>query len=334
MLWLGVDFPWLALEVVSAADRGREAAPTEATPTATQTEAIPTAATPSAATPSAATASVGAASRPRSDPPRAVIENGRVVLRNEAAVRAGIALGSTLATAHSIMPGLAHYPRDRQAERQRLVLLAEVLYGFSPRVCMAPETAGIALEIGGSLRLFGDRQTLEQRIEALCGELGHRVRIRCATTALAAMILARSDAPSLGEVALRHAAVEPQRLSAERIERLANMGIHTLQQLTNLPAKGLARRFGPDLVDYLERISGKRPDPRRTIRPAEHFCMFLQEIEKGADRNAVIVKHFGHTLGLFSGIPRLIKERKGDGFWFESVFYQIFGRCFQCHCSQ
>lgn len=218
--------------------------------------------------------------------PTVVIDDrGRILLRNTAAVAAGIAAGSTLATAHSILPGVAHHRRSPERERQRQALLAEALYGFSARVSLAPPaadgdpTAGVMLEIGGSLKLFGDAALLARQAAELCRGMGHEVRVRWAATPLAALVLARSDAASLKLVPLRHAAVEPQRLTAERVERFANMGIHTLGQLLALPSRGLAQRFGEDLVDYLARLTGERPDPRPCIQPAEHFRADLHLLE-------------------------------------------------------
>ena len=236
MLWLGVFFPLLPLEIFTAGRHGGgEAA-------------------------------------------EVVIDQGRVMLRNSAAMTAGIAWGSTLATAHSIVPGLVHHRRDAERERGRLRLLAEALYRFSARVSLAPP-AGVALEIGASLRLFGNADELAAQAAGLCRELGHKVRVRQAPTPLGALLLARSDVASLGQVPLTQADVEPGRLSGERIERLANMGVRTLEQLLALPRRALASRFGDDLTDYLARITGARPDPRDSIRPADRFRTDLHLLE-------------------------------------------------------
>lgn len=250
MLWLGVHFPELPLEVF---DTG-VAAPA----------AVPT----------------------------VILEQGRVMLRDSAAIEAGIAPGTTLATAHGIAPGLAHHRRSPEREQRRLALLGEALYGFSARVCLREPlpgsvSAGVMLEIGASLKLFGDAERLARRVTALCRDMGHRVGVRCAVTPLAALILARADVSRFDRVPLQLAAVEPERLAEERIERLANMGIHTLQQLLALPAGGLARRFGEDLVDYLARITGDRPDPRPGIVPSEHFRATLHLLEPLGDKQSL-----------------------------------------------
>ncbi len=256
MLWLGVHFPLLPLEVFT---RSSPSASGEARP-----EVVVNAA-------------------------------GRVILRNAAAALAGIVSGSTLATAHSIAAGLKHYRRDPERERERLALLAEALYGFSARVSLIPPaaestaaagvpagddpSAGVVLEIGGSLKLFGDAVELARRARTLCRDMGHEARVRWASTPLAALVLARADTHRLDRVPLRQADVEPERLTAQRIERLANMGILTLGQLLALPRQGLARRFGNDLVDYLARLTGDRPDPRRCIQPPERFQTTLHLLE-------------------------------------------------------
>jgi protein ImuB len=243
MLWLGVHFPLLPLEVFTA---GRTCAE-----------------------------------------PEVVIQDSRVVLRNTAAVEAGIAMGSTLATAHSIAAGVRHHRRNPERELERLTLLGEVLYGFSARVSLMPAAAGVVLEIGGSLKLFGDVDQLAQRAHTLCRDLGHEVRIRWAATPLACLTLASADVAGLGQVPLARAALEPEQLTPERIERFANMGIRTLGQLLALPSRGLAARFGEDLVDYLARLTGERPDPRPAISPPERFRATLHLLEPLRSKEAL-----------------------------------------------
>src|SRR5690606_36953526 len=83
--------------------------------------------------------------RDRSDQPTVVIdEQSRVLLRNDAAVTAGIAPGVTLATAHSIVPGLLHHRRSPERELARLRLLGDALYGLSSRVSLVPPASADA----------------------------------------------------------------------------------------------------------------------------------------------------------------------------------------------
>jgi protein ImuB len=146
----------------------------------------------------------------------------------------------------------------------------------------------VVLEVGGSLKLFGKVDRLARRARALCHDLGHEVRIRWASTPLACLTLVQADAASLDRVPLGRAAIEPEPLNAERIERFANMGIHTLGQLLALPSRGLGERFGEDVVDYLARLTGDRPDPRPTIAPPERFHAILHLLEPLDSKEALI----------------------------------------------
>lgn len=238
MLWLGLQFPTLALEVF-------EAAVTEERPTV-------------------------------------VLDDNRVTLRNAAAREAGIALGSTLATAHSINCELRHFHRDPDKEHARLQFLAETLYRFSAQVSIeAPD--GIVLEVSGSLKLFGDAAVLAGEAVAVCRSLGHRVCQQLAATPTAALVMARAGTARLADVSLLHTGLAPV-----VVERFANMGMHTLEPLLKLPSIELGQRFGPELLDLLQRLTGQLPDPRKCIHPAEHFERSLHLLDPIRDKDALL----------------------------------------------
>ena len=88
----------------------------------------------------------------RSEAPAVLVADNRVVQANNEARLAGIEIGSTLATAHTILPELVHFSRDPAAEQRRLELLGHASYHFTPRVSLAPPDA-VLLEVQGSLRL-------------------------------------------------------------------------------------------------------------------------------------------------------------------------------------
>jgi len=199
-----------------------------------------------------------------------VLDNNRVLQRNETARSHGLEVGTTLATAHSIYPALIHQHRDIELEAQRLRALADQLYRFSNHVCVqAPDC--IVLEIGASLKLFGCHNTLQQAANDLCAELGHNASTRVARTPWAAIALARSNQPQLADVTLEHAGLELAGVAPNTIERFANMGIYTLGPVLDLPSKSLGRRFGLPLLHYLEQLTGTRADPRTPIVPRARF---------------------------------------------------------------
>jgi protein ImuB len=225
--------------------------------------------------------------------PAVLVEDNRVVACNEAAFADGVVIGSSLATAHSISPRLVHFPRDVAAERNRLRFLADAAYRFSASVSIH-EPSAILIEVDGSLKLFGGLYGLKRAFIGLLVDLGHRADIGIGHTPLAALALARARencnlprSPGPNKVksavveSLRRLSLRHTEFDSDTVERLSNMGIDTLGQVFRLPTTELGRRFGPKLLDYLDRLSGQQPDPRILVTPTERFIAeinFLQTI--------------------------------------------------------
>jgi protein ImuB len=244
--------------------------------------------------------SASGADKRKSAQPCVLLENNRVVARNAAAEQSQIGLGTTLATAHGICPRLTHFVRDCEQEHRRLGFLAEIAYRFSAAVSIH-EPDCLLLEAGGSLQLFGGIYRLKRDLIRLFTELGHRAVIGIAPTPLAAIAFARAGysaelaprpstaalqahtARGLARLSLNHTELEPSLM-----ERLENMGLETLGQLLRLPAAELGRRFGPALLDYLARLRGTRPDPRRSITPAARFTERLALLEAITDKHGLL----------------------------------------------
>jgi protein ImuB len=231
--------------------------------------------------------------------PIVLLQDSRVVACNVAARDCGIGLGSSLATAHSICRHLTHCNRDVAAERERLRFLADAAYRFSASVSIR-EPSAILLETSGSIRLFGGLYGLKRQLAASFGELGHHPEIGFAHTPLAALALARAKEnlelarwPTADDVrkrtfeALQRVAIRHSECDADVVERLADMGIETLGQLARLPTAELGRRFGPRMLDYLARLSGRRPDPQICVTPIASFTAGLHFLDGIADREAL-----------------------------------------------
>lgn len=249
MLWLALHFPRLGLEVWQPAWHGSADRAGEA-----------------------------------DDAPAVLLEDNRVALCNGAALAAGILPGCSLATAHSIRPGLAHFHRDADREERRLRFLAETVYRFSAQVSLEAPDA-LLLEIGASLALFGDAGALARQVQRLVGELGHETRRAIAATPGAALAMARAGVRRLEDVPVSCACIPA---AGKHVERLANMGLHTLGPLLELPALELGRRFGPGLTEFLARLTGRSPDPRRCIEPAARFDQALHLLEPVRDKEALL----------------------------------------------
>ena len=237
--------------------------------------------------------------------PTVLIEDSRVVQANAPAQEAGIEAGATLATAHSIVAGLNHYPRDMQAECERLAWLGLVGYRFSPRVSLA-SPADLLIEVRGSLRLFGGLAALTEELAVRLRRQGHAACIAAAETPLAAQLLARAGLEGLpGDAgrALRRVLLKCANFSVKEpsageregraprkkmLERLENMGFYRFEALLDLPAAELARRFDAKMVDYLARLTGLEADPREFIEPPERFRSSVHLLESVDDKGALL----------------------------------------------
>ena len=220
--------------------------------------------------------------------PAVLVDGNRVLLGNREARQAGIGLPCTLATAHGICPGLAHYRRDPGSERKRLRLLAGMCYRFTSRVSLEPPgdaraASALLLEVSGSLRLFGSMDVWQSGVKALCRDLGHAAVLRTAATPSAALALARAGASRLPDVPLIHT-----ELAGAEVESLSNMGINTLGPLLQLPQAELGQRFGAGFTNYLQRLAGAAPDPRRCIEPEPVFASSLNLLDPITDKGALL----------------------------------------------
>ena len=275
MLWLAVHFPQLSLDLFQAELAASHSAAEQA---------------------EAACAAV----------PAVILQDNKVCLRNAAAQTQGIELGCTLATAHSIVSQLQFRHRDCALEQKQLRNLAQTLYRFSGHVNVLSDDC-IVLEIGGSLKLFGDHTSLASAAAAVCQELGYTISTHVAGTPRAALAIARHKAcqptsnGQLANVPLSLAGFELSDCQNDLIERFANMGIHTLGPVLRLPSKELGRRFGPQLLTYVARLTGQLPDPLEPIAPVANFHHTLHLLKPVRDKTHL----FAHPS---SPMPKLLKE--------------------------
>ena len=215
------------------------------------------------------------------DRPAVLVHENRVCQADERALQAGIALGSTLATAHSIAPELLHFPFDTELQTKHLEILAQAAYRFSSEVSLAPPDA-LLIEGSRSLRLFGGSDALKRAVSQLYERLGHAHRLATAPTPMAALVISRSglgDRPGEAMATVRAAPLAAMDLTEKELERLANIGMTRVGQLLELPMGELGKRFSAELVDVLDRLTGRRADPRETIQPAERFHSRLHLLE-------------------------------------------------------
>ncbi len=231
--------------------------------------------------------------------PMVLAEDGRVYLTDDRAQGAGVAVGASLATALSIAPGLTHFERDPAAETERLHALATMAHRFTPTVSVAPPVA-LLLEVAGSLNLFEGLGPLLGRLRRAIRRLGHDAALAAAHTPAAALALAKaglqarlSDFPDRAELtqraceALAGAPIACAEIEARGIERLADMGLFEVGSLIRLPRHELGKRFGPGLVETLDKLTGAIADPRIPEPLRERFRSSMHLLESVSSKQAL-----------------------------------------------
>jgi len=227
--------------------------------------------------------------------PLALMDAQRIVAANAAAGSLGVKPGLKRATALALAPQLVLGRADRERDGRALEPVAHAALAFTPTVVVPPAEAAdaaphtVLLEVAGSLRCFGGRTKLLERLEAALAPLGHRVQVALAPTAHGAALLARAQArthcPDLATLAVALDAVPVWLLGPgrEHWDALQGMGLRTIGDLRSLPRAGLARRFGDALLNELDRAFGLEPDPRVPIALPPAFESRL-ELFARADR--------------------------------------------------
>ncbi len=200
-----------------------------------------------------------------------------------------------------------HFPQlaehNRRVEETCLKRLAAWCYQYSSQVCIVPQRNSLLLEVASSRRLFGNAETLTERIRTELKELGYRPASGIAPTPEAAHLAARHGLHihTVGDVRKSIGAlnVDSLNLPATSIRALQKMGFRTIAEVFRLPRKALARRLGLTTSDYLDRLLGHRPDLCKTFHPPDSFSagMDLPGTE--------------HTQGLIFPLKRLLQELCG-----------------------
>lgn len=233
--------------------------------------------------------------------PVALVAAHRIVAVNTAAavcgVRAGMKRATALALAGDLQLAEASPARDADALRA----VAHAALAFTPAVTLQ-DTQTVLLEVQGSLRLFGGPAALRQCLQAALAPLGHRVQMAAAPTAVGAVLLAHWWPRAAPDLVLGPHATDATALQAllaaapvwllgpgrEHWEALQGMGLHTLHDLQQLPRAGLARRFGTEVLDELDRALGHRADPRNWLALPASFDSRLELFARAETTDQVL----------------------------------------------
>lgn len=207
-----------------------------------------------------------------------------VLCANAAARVAGIGEGQAVAAAKALAGALKIVARDPAAEREALERLAAWAGQFTPMASV--DGQGLVLEVEASQRLFGGHAKLTAALRRGVRELGFRASLGIAPTPLAARLFARAEAQGLPVRGCMELCALEERLAdlplflldwPERtLARLTDLGIVRWRDALGLPLEGLARRFGPEIAASLERLTGRRADPRLPYAAPPRFRSRLE----------------------------------------------------------
>ncbi|MEN9775399.1 MAG: hypothetical protein RL322_2469 [Pseudomonadota bacterium] len=236
-----------------------------------------------------------------SDPARAIIQAGRVVQMSASARQAGVLQGQSTATARAICPSITLIDRDPNPEHLALHKIACCALRFTPQISLIEpdaqriDPAGLILDIGRSLRLFGGAGALGRHVRQDMQGHGLSARLCMAPTATGAWLLAQQhdglliQSPDRLREALQSLPIHTLRSCDPHLESLNAAGLRTIGQLMALPRAGLARRFGPALLAEIDRALGERPDAYRMFEPPSCFDAEL-ELPAAIDSTAPLVE--------------------------------------------
>ena len=222
--------------------------------------------------------------RPSTDAPL-VLVSGSAQARtlfavNTPARAAGLYRGQRLTAAQALLSQFETVEYDPAATKHWHRLLAAWAYRYSSDVVLFPHA--IVLEVSKSLGLFGPWPRFEAQLREDLAALGFRHRIALAPGAQAAYVLAGIHdglavmTPDTLHRALAPIALRYARLPDDAGTSLAAMGIRTLGQLLRLPRDGLQRRFGAQLLAYLDRLTGTDPELMEAYRPSDTFDLRME----------------------------------------------------------
>lgn len=213
----------------------------------------------------------------------AVIEQlkGRPVIHSATgtAEEQGITVGMALGAAYALCPMLKTCDYDRTAEQRRLEQLAVWAGNFTSSVSLQPPHA-LLLEVRGSLKLFnGLKKLLSIITTELTRDWRHLHSFSVTPTPIASLMLAQNGQTVLVKhseqlrSALGSLPIRLLPLNEKKLRQLYNTGVRQLRDLWRLPKDALARRFGPELVKYLDRALSYLLDPRDDFKSPQSFSV-------------------------------------------------------------
>lgn len=221
---------------------------------------------------------------------------------NTAASQAGLSLGMGLASAASLCHQLQLVPHQPEQEQQQLEQLAQLLYQYCADIALQSNT-GLLLKLSPMLSLYGGALQFWQQLQQVLQHAGYHYHFATAQQPLVARLLAqqRWDQFVLNKDPIQQQLEGLPLQAAELPEKLqdqfSRLGLKQLGDLLKIPQAELVRRFGVEMLQYLQQLTGERPAQLQFIQPAEHFEQQLELLYE-MERSDQLLGPLQHLFGL------------------------------------
>lgn len=178
----------------------------------------------------------------------------------------GVPAGMPLADAMALVPILLTAPADPAGDMAALERLADWCGRYSPWISV-DGIDGLILDVSGVPHLFGGEAAMLDQMARAFRRLQLSARLAIADSPAAAWAWARHGAG--GPLPARPAAfeflytlpVKALRIDAATAETLHGLGLKTIGDIAHRPRAPLVQRFGPHLLERLDRLTGRQDEP-------------------------------------------------------------------------
>ena len=191
-----------------------------------------------------------------------------VVQSNRLATELGIQPGLGLADAWLMSDGLLHQYHSPPGEASLLQTLASRLYSHFADITIDQQQQGMWLHLKTLSRLFSsNHQVTSVLSEVLTSEVNElSYQLTFASNPWLAQ-LGVDDYTQPFAQAIESYPVQDCFLSLSLQQKLLNMGLVTLGQLSKVPSRTLGKKLGDEVVRFLARLRGGMPQPMQSYQP-------------------------------------------------------------------
>jgi protein ImuB len=221
---------------------------------------------------------------------------------NSAAKKAGLTLGMGLASAASLCHQLQLIPHQAEQEQHQLQQLAQLLYQYCADIALQADS-GLVLKLSPMLALYGGAVQFWQQLQQVLQQMGYQYHFATAQQPLVARLLAQQGwdqfllQPDKIQQQLKALPLQHAQLADHLLEQFHRLGLKKLGDLLQIPQAELVRRFGIDMLQYLQQLTGAKPALLQFIQPAEQFEQQLELLYE-MERSDQLLGPLKHLFGL------------------------------------